>query len=65
MECRVATNKQNCPCSAATCANHGTCCDCISSHLATKSLPRCCFPDAQSAKDRSFGSFARAWGVGK
>ena len=63
MECDLTANKEKCPCTAMDCPRRGACCQCLASHLSHKSLPRCCFPDDASAKDRSFGSFARAWKV--
>ncbi len=63
MECKKVQNEATCPCTAVGCGNHGICCQCLASHLAKKGLPRCCFPDAESAKDRSFASFAKAWSV--
>ncbi len=62
MECKKQENAANCGCSSTSCATRGTCCDCISSHVAKKQLPGCCFPpEAEKTYDRSFENFAKAW----
>ncbi len=62
MDCRIAQNKETCPCTNLDCERRGTCCQCISAHLSRQTLPRCCFPaEADKAKDRSFKGFAKAW----
>lgn len=62
MECKQAENLTRCPCTSVTCERRGKCCECLSNHLARKSLPRCCFPaDPEKANDRSFKGFAAAW----
>ena len=64
MECKQASNLENCPCPSETCERKGTCCECLSSHLAKDTLPACCFPEGKSKEfGRSFEGFARAWGI--
>lgn len=64
MECKRTDNSSRCPCLSTGCDNHGVCCDCLASHLAKKTLPRCCFgADESKAKDRSFANFARVWNL--
>lgn len=64
MNCKLETNAAKCPCAAKTCKNRGACCECLSSHLERKTLPRCFFPaDPVKPADRSFLGFAKAWGL--
>lgn len=64
MECKKNQNQATCPCANVDCERRGKCCECLSAHLAGKSLPRCCFPaDPASASDRSFKGFAKAWNL--
>jgi hypothetical protein len=64
MECRKEENLTRCPCTSTTCVRRGTCCQCLAAHLASQSLPRCCFPpEPEKARDRSFQGFAKAWNV--
>jgi len=58
MECKVLSNKENCPCLHTSCSRHGICCDCLRYHLSLKELPACCFPKNVSDTDeRSFSKF--------
>ena len=60
MECQKAQNQKHCPCTYEPCARKGLCCDCLSSSLANRELPACCFPAAAEATyDRSFAHFAK------
>ena len=62
MECRKQANLKDCGCTYNSCDKRGTCCECISSHLASRQLPGCCFPpEAEKTYDRSFKAFAKAW----
>ncbi len=64
MECKKQENAANCACTYMSCTTRGTCCDCISSHVANKQLPGCCFPpEAEKTYDRSFENFAKAWNL--
>lgn len=64
MECKKEQNKDACTCSATSCRTRGICCECLQKHLSNKQLPGCCFPpEAEKTYDRSFGNFARAWGL--
>ncbi len=63
MECQKPQNAANCPCTSLDCPRRGVCCQCISAHLARKTLPRCCFPPGPEPKGRSFQDFAKAWNV--
>lgn len=61
-------NKQQnldfCNCSYPGCSRKGICCECLQSHLKSKELPGCCFPDSVEATyDRSFKAFAKAWNL--
>ncbi|HIJ65307.1 MAG TPA: cytosolic protein, partial [Candidatus Hydrogenedentes bacterium] len=47
-----------------SCSRKGTCCECLSYHLASRQLPACCFPDnVEKTYDRSFKAFAKAWNL--
>lgn len=60
MDCKQASNMDNCNCSYDPCPRKGICCDCIRYHLRMRQLPGCCFPDdAERTYDRSFEHFAR------
>lgn len=62
MECKKPANAATCACTYMSCGNRGVCCDCLSSHLAKKQLPGCCFPpEVEKTYDRSFNAFAQAW----
>ena len=62
MECKKPENAAKCSCISLDCERRGTCCDCLASHLARKSLPRCCFPaEPKDPPSRSFAGFAKAW----
>ena len=62
MECKLEANLAKCPCTSNGCERRGHCCDCLANHLASKTLPRCCFPpDPAKPPDRSFQGFAKAW----
>ena len=64
MECKKEQNLAHCACTYSGCSKMGVCCDCISSHLASKELPGCCFPpEAEKTYDRSFEAFAKAWSL--
>ncbi len=64
MECKQAENAATCSCTYTSCGKRGICCECITSHLASKQLPGCCFPsEAEKSYDRSFANFAKAWGL--
>ena len=64
MECKKVQNETKCPCTSTGCERHGVCCQCLSYHLAAKSLPRCCFPtEPATPPSRSFEAFAKAWGI--
>ena len=64
MECQKQNNLKRCNCTYEGCSKKGICCECISSHIANKELPACCFPaDAEATFDRSFEKFAKAWGL--
>ncbi len=66
MECKKTQNLTQCNCSYEPCPRKGTCCECISFHLASRELPACCFPtDAEISYDRSFEHFARLIQAGK
>jgi len=41
MECKVESNREQCPCTSENCERRGFCCDCLRAHLAKKSLPTC------------------------
>ncbi len=63
MECKKETNMERCNCTYP-CGKKGVCCDCIASHLRSRELPACCFPDeVEKTYDRSFRAFAKAWGL--
>ncbi len=38
-------NVHECICPKTSCPNHGMCCDCVTKHRNTDSLPYCLFPD--------------------
>ncbi len=60
MDCKKDEHLERCNCSYDPCARKGICCDCLASHLRSRELPACCFPDdAERTYDRSFGHFAR------
>lgn len=64
MECKQAETAATCGCTYTSCSKRGICCECITSHLASKQLPGCCFPpEAEKSYDRSFANFAKAWGL--
>ena len=64
MECKKEKNLERCNCSYDGCSRKGMCCDCLASHLQSKQLPGCCFPDAvEKTYDRSFAAFAKAWSL--
>jgi hypothetical protein len=64
MDCAKAQNAAKCPCSNLDCERRGLCCQCLSTHLAHKTLPRCCFPaEPATPPGRSFQDFAKAWKV--
>ena len=66
MECKKDKNLNRCNCSYNPCSRKGICCDCIASHLRSRELPACCFPQAAEAGyDRSFEHFARLVDQGK
>jgi len=60
MDCKQAENINKCNCSYKHCSKKGICCECLSSHLRSRELPACCFPDdAEKTFDRSFEHFAK------
>jgi len=60
MECNQKKNLKHCNCSYEPCSKKGICCECIRSHLTSRELPACCFPDSvERTYDRSFERFAR------
>lgn len=62
MECKKEQNLKRCNCTYPGCAKKGICCECIASHLSSRQLPGCCFPDeVEKTFDRSFNAFAKAW----
>jgi hypothetical protein len=62
MNCKQKDNLKDCPCTYDGCPRKGTCCECLSYHLASRQLPGCCFPpQVERTYDRSFAAFARAW----
>ncbi|MBN1435779.1 MAG: hypothetical protein JW936_01780 [Sedimentisphaerales bacterium] len=64
MECKKEKNLEHCNCSYSGCGTKGVCCDCLASHLRSKQLPACCFPDeVEKTYDRSFAAFAKAWSL--
>ena len=64
MECNKQVNLQDCNCTYPGCPKKGLCCECLRQHLAAKELPGCCFPDdVEKTYDRSFRTFAKAWGL--
>ena len=64
MDCKKEENLARCACTYLSCSKRGACCDCITSHLASKQLPGCCFPpEAEKTYDRSFAAFAQAWNL--
>ena len=66
MECKKDHNRRACPCSYEPCLRKGTCCDCLSYHVANRELPACVFPAAaEKTYDRSFEHFARLLAAGK
>ncbi|MBD3369575.1 cytosolic protein [Candidatus Fermentibacteria bacterium] len=59
MECKKSVNLERCNCTYP-CSKKGVCCDCITSHLRSRELPGCFFPDKEEKTyDRSFEFFAR------
>ncbi len=48
-------NVKECPCPKTECVNHGRCCDCVTKHKLTDSLPLCLFPDCDG--DKSLENF--------
>jgi len=59
MDCKKEENLDRCNCTYDPCARKGICCDCIASHLESRELPGCCFPDgAEKTWNRSFEHFA-------
>lgn len=66
MECRQERNLKNCNCSYSPCSKKAICCECLSSHLAARELPACCFPsNVERTYDRSFERFAQLVTAGK
>ncbi|MBL6988791.1 MAG: cytosolic protein [Bacteriovoracaceae bacterium] len=64
MDCKKQQNLKNCSCTYPGCEKKGACCDCLAYHLKSKQLPACCFPaDVEKTYDRSFETFAKAWGL--
>jgi hypothetical protein len=60
MECKKASNIKKCNCSYNPCSRKGMCCECLQSHLSSRELPACCFPnDVERTYDRSFERFAQ------
>ena len=43
-------NVKKCACPKTSCANHGKCCDCVTKHRDTDSLPFCLFLDNDGDK---------------
>jgi len=57
--CKKEQNKEKCNCSYPGCSKKGICCECLSSHLSSRELPACCFPeDIEKTYDRSFENFS-------
>ncbi|NIA15209.1 MAG: cytosolic protein [Nitrospiraceae bacterium] len=55
-------NLARCNCSYPGCSKKSMCCECLHSHLASRQLPGCCFPDTvEKTFDRSFDAFIKAW----
>jgi Domain of unknown function (DUF6485) len=61
-ECKnFERNMDMCNCSYPGCSRKGYCCDCLASHLKSRQLPGCCFPNSvEKTYDRSFEAFAKA-----
>ncbi len=58
MECNQERNLELCNCTYDPCPRKGLCCECIQSHLSSRELPACCFPDdVEKTYDRSFRRF--------
>lgn len=53
----------DCKCTSASCPRRGRCCECLKYHLASNTLPGCCFPpEVEKTYDRSFAKFIETWG---
>lgn len=63
MECKKEQNAQACTCKSVNCKKRGICCECLSGHLGSQSLPACCFPADYDGKGKNFEAFAKAWGL--
>jgi len=58
MDCQIAKNLKNCPCTYSGCPRKGKCCECIAHHRVNDELPACYFSaEAEKTYDRSIKKF--------
>ncbi|MBM3316049.1 hypothetical protein FJY71_09510 [candidate division WOR-3 bacterium] len=63
MECNLAANRRDCPCTYEPCSRKGRCCECVAYHRENRELPGCFFSKAgERAYDRSIAGFIRDQG---
>ncbi|MCD6364305.1 MAG: cytosolic protein [Planctomycetes bacterium] len=60
MDCTLEKNIAACACTSETSPRRGRCCKRLKHHLASKSLPSCCFPSDGDDFGHSLAGIAKA-----